>query len=72
MVLTARDLGLRDGAGGPGPGVLVAHLLHLLLVVAELNTPVNDASNPVLVVRSLRVAAGIALPAPQTTWSIDQ
>ena len=72
MVLAAGDAALRGGAGGPAPGPLVAHLLHLLLVVAELETHVNDAADPVLIVSRLRIPAGIALPAAQTTWSIHQ
>ena len=65
--LAAGDAALRGGTGGPALGPLVAHLLHLLLVVAELETHVNDAADPVLVVSHLRVPAGIALPAPKTT-----
>ena len=67
FVSAALDFCIRLGAPLAPPGPLVAHLLHLLLVVAKLKTHVYDAADPVLVKSHLGVPSRIALPTTEAT-----
>ena len=70
VVTAAAQLCLWAGAPLTSLCLLIAHLLHLLPVVAKLEAHVYDAADPVLVERHLGVPTRVALPTAQASCNM--
>ena len=70
VVTAAAQLCLWAGAPLTFLGLLIAHRLHLLLVVAKLEAHIYDAADPVLVECHLGVPARVALPTTQASCNM--